>query len=608
MTSCAGTTLSKTHGSSNVNGKKNETFKLIVFIKKLFKYEPDMQRASSHSIAKALFELEGVRSDAHEVNHLFDRYGVFFNPPYWVSLVLSIITSAGLSYYGSTSIFSFCIGLGLLSPFLFIFYSSLIVAQRLFKLDSASLSLNATSLDDDLPGVSVVIASRNEPFSVSKMTFDSALNLEYPEGKKEIIVVDNSDLEHEDYGRWQSYVESFGENGIFQKKGLRVEFIHRNGTAGYKPKNLDIALSKVSLETVLYLDVDSTLTPDSLLKAMPLFQWDSKLAFVQLHSLPSNAKFRSKLSMYHALQNYFLRFGTAYLANTSHALFYGHNAIWQTKVLREIGDSLEYHCGEPVVAEDLSMTLRASFKGYYGTGVWVYSGEWVPESLRESESMWLRWTVGTFQVFARHRREISRLKNTRPLEFSGWLHHCGALVAHGAAPVFAAVGVALNSWMLMFLAALSMVPEMMNAVYGVAKFSFGGMSFVKRIRYCYGGSVILGSFLNWVRMKGLFRYVSGQKQGWVPTGKSSSGQLSWGDVIVERWGFTLYGVWCLLSAIHWILMGPVNTFYVVLLILAALQGAHALLAVFMFGKSTMQDDLERYGGLGDVSEVVGYFE
>jgi len=585
-----------------------DEFSKVFLLKKLFRDRPFLHLKDHGCISDTLFRLEGVRIESDDIASLLRQYDAFFYPPYGRSLIISAFVAAALSYYSFDSIWSAGIGVLVLMPYIFVIVSSLVVAQRLFKLDVSTLLPRRGSSGAGLPGVSIVIASRHEPFNVAKMTFDSAIDLEYPEGGKEIIVVDNSDRGHQDYVSWRSYVESFGENGIFRKSGLRVVFIHREGTEGYKPRNLDIALSHVRLETVLYLDVDSTLMEDSLLRALPLFQWDSKLAFVQLHALPSNAKFKSKLSTYHALQNYFLRFGTAYLANTSHALFYGHNAIWRTSVLREIGDSLEYHRGEPVVAEDLSMTLRASFKGYYGSGAWVYSGEWVPESLRESESMWLRWTVGTFQVFSRHRQGIKQLKNTRPIECTGWLHHCGSLVAYGLAPCFFAIGVALNVPLLMFLAVLSMVPEIINAVYAVAKLPLGGMSTIQKIRYCYGGSVVLGSFLNWVRLKGLCRYIVGQKQGWVPTGKSSSGSISWVAVAKERWGFILYGAWCLSWSAFWLGSGAPGIFQSILLSLAGLHGLNSLVALGVFGKSTMCDEPVSSKETGTVHEVIDYFK
>lgn len=85
-------------------------------------------------------------------------------------------------------------------------------------------------------------------------------------------------------------------------------------------------------------------------------------------------------------------------ANSGYSQFYGHNAIWRTEVLRAIGGGLEYHKGQAVIVEDLSLSLRVMQHGYHGWYSWLPLGEWGPGSLREVESMWLRWIKGAYQV------------------------------------------------------------------------------------------------------------------------------------------------------------------------------------------------------------------
>lgn len=43
-----------------------------------------------------------------------------------------------------------------------------------------------------------------------------------------------------------------------------VKFIHRDGTQGYKPYNLDLAMKQIDSDYVFLLDADSTLTFDAL--------------------------------------------------------------------------------------------------------------------------------------------------------------------------------------------------------------------------------------------------------------------------------------------------------------------------------------------------------
>ena len=49
-----------------------------------------------------------------------------------------------------------------------------------------------------------------------------------------------------------------------------VKFIHRDGTWGYKPYNLDLAMKQIDSDYVFLLDADSTLTFDALKASEPL--------------------------------------------------------------------------------------------------------------------------------------------------------------------------------------------------------------------------------------------------------------------------------------------------------------------------------------------------
>ncbi|MCY4043810.1 MAG: glycosyltransferase family 2 protein [Cellvibrionales bacterium] len=96
-------------------------------------------------------------------------------------------------------------------------------------------------LESQLPTVSVIICSRNEPFDVCKMTIDSAFNLDYPEDKIEYIVVDNSGNHHTDLTKWRQYVDK-------AQPSLNALFVHREGAGGYKAKNMQIGIDRMQHE------------------------------------------------------------------------------------------------------------------------------------------------------------------------------------------------------------------------------------------------------------------------------------------------------------------------------------------------------------------------
>lgn len=143
------------------------------------------------------------------------------------------------------------------------FIDSLLASKKTFVEQAAELEC------------SIVITTRNEPFDVCKLIFDSAYNLDYPKEKLEIVVVDNSDLSHQDFVRWQQYVN---QHNMLDE--ISYKFIHRSGTEGFKPRNLDIAMQYVCLDYVLFLDADSTLSENALKVALSEFKRNSKLGFV----------------------------------------------------------------------------------------------------------------------------------------------------------------------------------------------------------------------------------------------------------------------------------------------------------------------------------------
>lgn len=547
-------------------------------------------RLGGAAISEAILLEHTIYIEAQECDKLLRDYSFLLNAGNRYSLILSFATVLVL-IITSGSLLS-CVLALFLFPLIVNFYTEINTFIRLFSFNPKKLIPSLVTTAESLGSTAIVIASRNEPFEVAKMTFDSALSLIYPSGKKEIIVVDNSDITFPDYEKWRNYVGSFEARGPSYLDGVRVVFIHREGTVGFKPRNLDIALDAVTSEFILYLDIDSTVLEDTLLRITPLFLRDKNIGFVQLHTIPTNAKGKSSLSLVQCLRNYFLRLETGFYTHTSHSLFYGHNAIWRTDVVREIGSCLEYHNDEVVVTEDLSMSLRASFKGYYGVGAWLHSGEWVPESMKETEAMWLRWTVGTYQVYAKHFTKIENLKKLSRQEIMGWLQHIGVLINYGLLPVYVACGLIFNSKLLMSIAAISLLPEIIQGASVYFKLSLGGMNAFKKGVKCYSSFLILGAFINWIRCIGLLRYITGRKQGWTPTGKSSEGEISFFRIVVERGGLLSFGAACFFYALYsfaYIVEGYVGSG---LVIVCALYGLNSILAVLMFGKSGMQESTE----------------
>lgn len=569
------------------------------------KYRNSTYRLGAAAISESILVEHGVYIEIQECKSLIKEYAFMFRSGNRSSVVFAVITVVFCAI-ASGSLLASMLGF-ILFPLVVNFYNEINIFSRLYFFNPKKLVPSIVRDAGALGSTAIIIASRNEPFEVAKMTFDSALALIYPSGKKEIIVVDNSDVAFRDYEKWKNYVSSFELNAPSHVDGVKVLFIHRDGTEGFKPRNLDIALDAVESEFILYLDVDSTVLEDTLLRITPMFLRDKDIGFVQLHTIPTNAKGKSALALVQGLRNYFLRLETGFYSHISHSLFYGHNAIWRTDVVRDLGSCLEYHNDEVVVTEDLSMTLRASFKGYYGIGAWLYSGEWVPESMKETEAMWLRWTVGTYQVYAKHFTKIENVKKLHTREIIGWLQHIGVLVNYGLLPIVVACGLVFQSKILMLVAVLSLLPEIIQCVSAYSKLSLGEMGAFRKMAKCYSAFLILGAFINWVRYIGLFRYLTGKKQGWTPTGKSGEDNILLVSIIKDRAGIMLFGVACSSCSVYLLLNTDDGFFNCALIAICGLYGVNNILAVLLFGRSRMRESTKSCVSQGNVKDFTNFY-
>lgn len=578
----------------------------LLLILDVFRDDPKINKKDFDFISKKILQKTGIQLSPAECMSLINKYWGLLYRPYGLCIFLAIGTGISLSLLNERYILSSVIAVTLI-PLLFTFYTEIIISIHRFFLKEKTLIPAPCDDPRDLGTVAVVLVSRNEPFDVAKMTFDSAMAMAYPEGKKEIIVVDNSDTSLDDFVQWRDYVELYADGGALQTQEINVVFVHRDGVEGFKPRNLDIALGHVNSEYILYLDIDSTVLEDTLLRVVPVMRHDESLAFAQLQAVPTNFCASSRLTIANSIQSYKLRFDTIVLAYSSHTLFYGHNAIWRTSAVHEIGDSLEYYRDEVVVTEDLSMSLRALFSGLYGISVWLPSGEWVPESVQETEGMWLRWTVGTYQVYANYIRNVKQLKKIKTIEMIGWSQHFLQLINSGLVPVYVLGGLIFNSKILMSMVAIELVSQFLQLAGSMFKLSLGDMDFFKKLRSCYYGTFVLSSFINWIKFKGLYRFICRKKQGWKPTGKYTEEPVHILQVIKERWGFISYGLVCLVFCFYSLLNSTVGYLDTVLVTFCGLYAAHCLAAVFLFGIVKITENTHLDKTRVGVEEAVNFY-
>ncbi|PCK08246.1 MAG: hypothetical protein COA42_10270 [Alteromonadaceae bacterium] len=537
-----------------------------------------------------LKETKNVAIDVAECRELISKYNLFSIGSYMRIAAATVLAVMLVFWAQLPSLTGFLLGV-FFFPFVFNLLIEANLARKVLTFYPEELVPDASCMHDALPSVAVVIPSCNEPFSVAKMTFDSAYLLSYPSHLKEIIVVDNSDNDFADFSRWKDYVESFQSQNGNVAESVKVTFIHRATRDGFKPQNLDVAIAAVDSECVLFLDIDSTLREDSLLRVVPQFELDETLGFIQLHTYPTNTTGGSILAMAQGISGYLQRL---YLVMNTHGgfpLFFGHNAVWRTKAVRDIGSVLEEHNGEVVIAEDFSMSLRALQCGYQGKSAWVDSGEWVPVSMQETETMWLRWTAGTFQVFSKHVLSLKKMRLMNGFELAGCAQHMALQVNYGLIPIYIVLGLIFMWQPLMYLVAISMIPQLFKMLSICLTLSLGGMSMGGKIKQSLFALFVLTAFKTWVRCIGMLNYFSNRELGWKPTGKDCEDEVSWFDVFKFHYGKSLFAVGVLAYS-GYLLSGGLDIINTVLVLICGFWSLNLLSAVVFFGRSRMKKSPE----------------
>jgi cellulose synthase/poly-beta-1,6-N-acetylglucosamine synthase-like glycosyltransferase len=387
----------------------------------------------------------------------------------------------------------------------------------------------------NLPPVAFIIPSYHEPFAVAKMTFDSAVNIQYS-GFKEIIVVDNSrDTSTDDFIKWKAYVENF--NSTTRQKNTSATFVINEAKNTLKPGNLDLGQRHIREgEFVVVLDVDSTLpgNEDLLGRAISEFEADGKLGFIQFTMKATNSHFNDLTQAVAANQD-LLRLRMISRGYGGYKIFEGHNGIWKKCVLDEMDGWTDYHKGEIIVTEDILKSAKMYSKGYYGKPLHIETGEWIPNSLRALESMWMRWMYGNSQVLAKYFRLIYCPQVSILEKFDityHILHHYVTILTVLIAFLLQLFvpGLATN----IFIVSTIVVPQLIGGITSYfTSLRKLDLPFYKKIQHIYSGFFMIETFIMYTQIKSDLNFMLGRRQGWKVTEKRVENSPRWKSIILS---------------------------------------------------------------------------
>jgi cellulose synthase/poly-beta-1,6-N-acetylglucosamine synthase-like glycosyltransferase len=362
---------------------------------------------------------------------------------------------------------------------------------------------------DTWPSVAIHLPLFNEE-RVARRLLSACTALDYPKGKLQILVVDDSDD-----GTTATAREFEAKYPGF------VNVIHREERAGFKAGALQLALSESQSELVALFDADYVPPRDFLRRMVPYLYANEKVAFVQSRWSYLDGEFSwiaKALSL--AIDVYaFVDQRARYVGNLL-AHFSGTCGVFKRSAIEGAGGWSPDTC-----AEDLDLSIRLHLKGWrfiYVPTV-VCPGE-IPASFNSLRHQQFRWAKGFSECLRKHGRAIVRSDELTFFQKAEALLHLGTYFMCPLTIIGIVVGLIYYSifppsfWLLgfwryqvaLFTFLLSLViysaPLVASGVT-LAEFSHVGSIQLKRLGHLgYLGAIVYGLLLSNTRavIEGLF--------------------------------------------------------------------------------------------------------
>ena len=302
-------------------------------------------------------------------------------------IVLSISASSRYMYWRVTDTVGFtnwvdaCFGFGLLLAELYAFLVLLIgYFQTAWPLQRRPVPMPQDV--DTWPSVDVFIPTYNEPLEVVKQTVFSAMQMDWPEDRLHVYVLDDGRREE-----FRDFCEELG-----------VGYLTRDNNAHAKAGNINAALAVTGSDYVTIFDCDHIPTRSFLQICMGWFIRDPKLAMLQTpHHFFSPDPFEKNLDTFHAMPNEGeLFYGIVQDGNDlwNAAFFCGSCAIIKRAPLLEVGG-----VAVETVTEDAHTALKLSRHGYNTAYLELpQAAGLATESLSAHVGQRIRWARGMAQI------------------------------------------------------------------------------------------------------------------------------------------------------------------------------------------------------------------
>jgi cellulose synthase/poly-beta-1,6-N-acetylglucosamine synthase-like glycosyltransferase len=236
------------------------------------------------------------------------------------------------------------------------------------------------------PVVTVQLPLYNEMY-VAERLIDAVCRLDYPAGRLEIQVLDDSTDETTEI------VERVVAG--YRAEGVDIRLLHRVDRTGFKAGALEAGLKEARGELLAIFDADFVPTSDFLRRSVPHFLADPKLGLVQGRWDHINRSY-SLLTRVQAilLDGHFMIEHSARNRSGRFFNFNGTAGIWRRQAIESSGG-----WEHDTLTEDLDLSFRAQLQGWrflYLPGLKVPSE--LPVDVNGFKSQQYRWAKGAVQT------------------------------------------------------------------------------------------------------------------------------------------------------------------------------------------------------------------
>ncbi len=246
--------------------------------------------------------------------------------------------------------------------------------------------------DEQWPSVDVFIPTYNEPLNVVAPTVLAALDLDWPQDKLNVYLLDDGCREE-----FAAFADEAG-----------AEYIEREGSEGAKAGNINNALAQTDGDLVAIFDSDHVPTRNFLLDTVGWFLHDNDLGLLQTpHLFYTPDPVERNLQVFHQVPNEGqLFYGLVQDGNDSWnaAFFCGSCAIIRRDALEEVGG-----VATDTVTEDAHTSLLIQKKGwnsaYLNTPL---AAGLATERLSAHIGQRRRWARGMLQIFRKDNPLLAR--------------------------------------------------------------------------------------------------------------------------------------------------------------------------------------------------------